>query len=210
MHINKKTGVVVKFSRILAFFFPLLFWGLVIFAFDAPYAAFSTVIAAAVHEAGHELAFSFFNKASSLPTPGLFGFRILCAERLSYKDEVICAIAGPVMNFISVLASLPLLFVCADAYGTFAVISIATGASNLLPIKGYDGYKILTALASYFGSEPLLRAAEAFSFFMICAATFFSLYLIEKAGEGYWLFFVFFFSLLSEASKSHVGRSNCE
>lgn len=210
MHIYKKTRILIRISSIFAFFFPLLFWGLVIFALDAPYAAFATIIAAVIHEAGHKLAFYFCKKGASLPTPGFFGFRILCAERISYKNEIVCAAAGPLMNFVSALAALPLLVVCADAYASFAVISIATGLSNLLPIKGYDGYKIITTLAASFGSELLLRAAEAFSFFMMCAATFFSLYLIEKAGEGYWIFFVFFFSLLSEASKSHAQRQKHE
>ena len=40
---------------------------------------------------------------------------------------------------------------------------------------------------------------DALSFAFISLATFLSLYLIMNFGEGYWIFFVFFFSLVTEA-----------
>ena len=57
MHIHKKSSFISKVSNIFIVLLPFLFWGAVIFAFDTPYAAVSTLISAAWHETGHKIAF---------------------------------------------------------------------------------------------------------------------------------------------------------
>lgn len=202
MHIYKKSVRYFRFSHFLFYAFAVSFWCILLYAFDAPYAANATLIAAIVHELGHMLAFRTLNESSSVPKPRLFGFRIKSSAWASYKKDIICAASGPLANIILCLFGLPILFLSTDAYSVFAVISLATAASNLLPVKGYDGYKILTSAAHLMSdSSVIINIIDAFSFLTVCALTFASLFFIAKFNEGYWIFILFFCLLLSEIGK---------
>ncbi|MBE6644052.1 MAG: hypothetical protein E7612_01580 [Ruminococcaceae bacterium] len=176
----------------------LLFWVILTFGFDTPSVAILTVIAALIHEAGHILVLYTLNKSScALPRAKLSGFRIKTGI-LSYKEELYSALAGPLFNlwtgaFSLLISKSPLLSI-------FSLLNFMTAISNLLPIKGYDGYKALSCflmIISRDGSkfESVLRLI---SFLLSCLLTFFSLFLILKIGEGYWIFFIFFSILFSE------------
>lgn len=209
MQYHKKNRFSTLLSKFLFIVFPFLFWCIIVFAMDTPYAAAATLISAFIHELGHEAAFLFLNKKSSLPHPRLFGFGIsYTPDNISYKEEIFLAAMGPLFNLAGILIGGLVLGLGTEAYEIFAVINAATCISNLLPIKGYDGYKIAVSLTRLFtSSDTPVRVIDGFSYFLITMLCFISLYLIGKVGEGFWIFFVFFSSLLSCTAKS-IPRDN--
>ena len=115
MHIHKKYPFINKISNIFTVVLPLFFWCTVIFAFDTPYAAMSTLISAVWHETGHKIAFIMIEKNSSAPLPRTFGFKIKSDAHVSYKDEILCAVAGPAANFALAVIALPLYLKSSEA-----------------------------------------------------------------------------------------------
>ena len=199
MHNHKKLSIFAKIHRFLTLTLPCFFWVLLIFAFDSPYYAIATIICAVIHESGHVFMIWKCGKHSSAPLPRFFGLRIFISNGLSYKDEVVCALGGPLANFVVAVICTPLILLNRDAFSAFILINVLTGACNLLPIKGYDGYRILKALVNKSGKSRFILIADGLSFALISSTAFLSLYLIMKFGEGYWIFCVFFFSLVAEA-----------
>lgn len=192
------------FSRFLTFVggvLPILFWLLLIYGFDEPCVAGVTVIAAIIHEAGHE-GYVFFKCGLPYSVRGaLSGFRIRRKEHFSYCEEIKLYFAGPFANFAAALTSLPFLCISRDYIGLFALINIATAVSNLLPVKGHDGYGIVkTYLEMKETPEIYFSILMAFSFVFVILLCFFSLYLMDRCDGGYWIYGIFIISLISEIS----------
>ncbi len=203
MHNHKKNCYFFKKSRFFLSLMAIVFWIALVFSFDSPYPAICTLTAVGIHELGHKIAFALARSESSLPLPSLFGFKINSGKYSSYAHDIITAAMGPLSNFLIVALAFPLYFLSTEAYEIFAVINIATALSNLLPIKGYDGYKLLrSVLLLIFPDFSHINIIDKISFIFISALSFFSLYLIGKLNEGYWIFLVFFSGMLSEISKS--------
>ena len=182
---------------------PITFWVLIMFGFDSISVTVMTLLAAIIHECGHLAVISHLcGHSSAAPAPRLDGMRITPSRILSYKEEIFAAFGGPLANAILFLILIPF-FDKADGYAvTFATINLMTALSNLLPVSGFDGYKIaLNALALKFGSEGAERFLSAFSFLFCTVILFLSLYLILKIGEGYWIFGIFFIATLGEVFK---------
>ncbi len=179
---------------------PIAFWVVIMFGFDSISVTVMTLLAAAIHECGHlaVITLTCGHKATT-PIPKINGMRITPSVILSYKEEILAALGGPCANILFFLILLPF---CnkADGYAiTFSMINLMTALSNLLPVSGFDGYKIaLNAVALKFGSESAERLLSAFSFLFSWVAVFLSLYLILKIGEGYWIFGIFFTATLTE------------
>lgn len=199
MHNHKKLSIFAKIQHFSALTLPCFFGVVLVFAFDSAYYAFSTLICALIHELGHLFVIWQCGKRATAPLPRFFGLRIFIYGGLSYKNEIICALAGPMANFLAAALLLPFLLINRDAFSVLVFINLLTGVCNLMPIKGYDGYRILKALAAKSEKRCFLMVTDALSFTFIALATFLSLYLIMNFGEGYWIFFVFFFSLVTEA-----------
>ena len=183
--------------RFLLKVLPVGFWLALIFAFDEPYVAFLTLIAVAVHEAGHIAAlvhfshgYSFFGVSS--------GLRLSSRKALSYREEIIVAASGPLINIALFIAASPLIILGGGEYArVFGLINLFTAISNLLLIEGYDGYRIAECLINRYsaGGIPyaLLRAS---SFLLSALLALSALYLIRSFDGGYWIFFIFLFALL--------------
>ena len=181
-----------------SYFLPCIFWILIIFGFDAPYIAVMTILAAGIHELGHISAMLLFKNLSPIPSGHLSGFRIKNISSSSYLTELTVLAAGPLMNLATYLILLP--FSCTGGYlYLFSIINAATGLSNLLPAEGYDGYGILKELLEWHGRSTLIL--DRISFMISVFFTFFSLYMIGRYGTGYWIFCVFFLSLLLKMNK---------
>jgi Zn-dependent protease len=101
---------------------------------------------------------------------------------------LIC-IGGPLINVIIFVFLIPLRN---NAYiSEFALINLLTALSNLLPIEGYDGYKILNCILHLLeipAGENVLSWTSFLSCVILC---FISLFLIMKIDYGYWIYFVF-------------------
>lgn len=190
-----------KTLNILTRILPSLFWLLLIFGFDAPYIANLTVISALIHEGGHILA------ASTLCTDhtvraSFIGFGLLPKGTLSYKNEFLIILAGPLANIMIFTICLLFSDYCGGYIEAFGIINLLTAISNLLPIQGYDGYRLAECTVSRLGNHPTAsRALSVLSFALMTLLCFISLYLMSKLNAGYWIYFMFLFLLLKNMAK---------
>ena len=192
---------IVKFLRYMTnCFLPTVFWVMVIFSFDAPYAAILTILTAGIHELGHITAMILLRDKCNIPRGSIDGFRIKNDGKGSYLSEIIILSLGPLANLLA-------FFVGIHFWGTFhgyirifSYLNLATAISNLIPADGHDGYAIIKKILEYRGLSE--RPLNAVSMTVTIIFTFISLYLILKYASGYWIFGIFFITLLSKISKS--------
>ena len=189
----------MKLMIFLSKFLPLVFWVLLLVAFDCLYVSVLTGLSAVIHECGHLLFASSYKKIT-FPKADISGFRIKISG-MSYKEELITALGGPVINILLgvVLLIFPESFPFLNYVRIFGIINLMTAFSNLLPIEGYDGYRILYCIGALLFDDTGRYEAMLFGFSFLFSALmcFVSLYLVLKIGEGYWIFFVFFSLTLS-------------
>lgn len=173
-------------------------WVLVMFGFDEPYIAGLTVAAALAHECGH-LAYALFKMKTEISARGrLSGPRIKALCCRSYRDELGLLFSGPLMNLVLFVLTLPF-FRFSGYLQSFGVLNLATAFSNLLPMVGHDGYGIaLTLLRAYGAPRSAFTALKCVSVGLGFFGCVLALFLMERASEGYWLFAIFYFSLISE------------
>ena len=204
MHYNEikcKTELLLRF---ISGCLPILFWCLLIFSFETPLFGAMTVLSAAIHELGHET-YIFLRTGKLRAMRGvLHGLKITCSEasRFSYSEEAFLYASGPLANLL--VALLYHTYSCLGSYAVyFAVINLTTAASNLVPIKGYDGHGILCAILQRhlrFNTAQMISNTVSSAFTVALCIT--SLYLIDRFGESYWIFFVFLLSLISSIAQS--------
>ena len=183
---------------------PVLFWLLLMLAFDSPYITIATLLAAALHELGHisvMLILSCGNEGT-MPRAVISGFRLRPSRLLSYKEEILLAAGGPLFNILTCIALLFFRGTGGGYFSIFALLNLLTAISNLIPIKGYDGYRIIRCFAAErLGDERCDALMRRISGIFASVAVFFSLYLIMKIGEGYWIFSIFFAILVKDVLK---------
>lgn len=198
MQISKNVKRMLK--RFVEGILPLCFWVTLIFSFDEPHIAILTILCAIVHECGHLFAHLLCQSPTKLSTK-IYGFRLNGSKITSYKTRIFIALAGPVSNLTIFLILLLLGFLGSEYICTFALINLATALSNLLPIEGYDGYVALFEFLASYEKHRLLTLLYHTSFVLTALLCLLSLCLIDKFGQGYWFFAVFFISLLSKVGK---------
>ena len=220
MHNNKFFSHFMHFLQKIGAILPAIFWLMMLYAFDEPLAATLTLLAAIIHEAGHQIYIYLVLGRPGNMRSTLCGFRISKGSILSYKTEALIYFSGPLANILCAVILIPiLLFVSenAEAYlQLFIIINLATAASNLLPIERYDGYGILECIFAYYGIRE--AAMSILSFISLLLSSFIcilALYIMARIGDGYWIFGIFIFSLISGISKSlgnkfQVFRSKTE
>ena len=153
MHIyNRIRTDVKKIAKDIVSFTPYIFIILVIFSFGEVYAAVLTVISAILHEGGHVLAMATLGRGFSV-SGVMSGLRLKPKSTLSYGEEIFVASAGPAVNLILFII---FIFTGGGYLSAFALVNLFTALSNLLPIRGYDGYRIAVALISRFGDHSFL------------------------------------------------------
>jgi len=183
------------FSRLLSFFdsvLPLLFWISVILSFDELPIAALTMVCALIHELGHIILLILISGEDFKLRGVISGLRISDQRMKSYRDELMLYLSGPTINILFSAISLFALPYHREFAITFCALNFATAISNLLPIEGYDGYgalkSVLLMRGNDFLSEKILPIISFFTILLLCV---FSLYFIDRFGEGYWIFFVF-------------------
>lgn len=201
MHNNEFQGNILRFLSYFGGLLSILFWILLIYGFDEPYAAGITLLCAIIHESGH-VAVSQRLGGRGKVKGALSGLRLGGVGFISYKEDFIFAAAGPLANIISAAAILPFLGTLREYGVAFVSIALATAAANLLPVRGHDGYNMLRAVTCHFDvSGRGLRALEWLSGALTVGFCVASLYLMDRFGEGYWIFGIFYASLVSD-----IGR----
>ena len=204
MHNNEIKSALRQSFHFVLNCLPILFWCLLIFSFDTPLVGIMTIISALIHELGHEI--FIYSRTGQLRTlRGVInGFKLSCNEtaRFSYIEEAMLYASGPLAN-IAVAALFPFYSALGSYSIYFAVINLTTAASNLLPIRGYDGHGILrTLLNSRISFDTAERISAITSSIFTVSLCITSLYFIDRFGEGYWIFFVFSLSLISSITQS--------
>lgn len=200
MQFNEFFHEYLKYTKALV---PILFWLLLIFAFESPEEGCMTILAAVIHESGHVLYTHLCLNRPSAPYGALSGLRIKRVGVLSYGDEIMLYLSGPLANLIGTLVALPCYGSSPRFVKDFAVINLLTMLSNLLPIEGYDGYGAIVAIAGSLGKgETLPDILRWISFFFTLLMVLISLYLMYYLNGGYWIYVVFTVSALSFIKKS--------
>lgn len=199
MHNHKsKRFFLQNISRLIGFL-PSLFWVLLIFGFDDPPVAFVTILCALIHELGHAIQIKLNNSSEIALRTTLCGFRMKRSRHSSYLSDAAVYLGGPLFNFISVIPIVFLPFFNIYIKQLFTTVSLATAFSNLLPIKGYDGYGIIRSLACHYGKEDsILPLLDSVSFWFLVTLTFVSLYIVTRIGSSYWMAGLFIVSLIRE------------
>ena len=112
----------------------------------------------------------------------------------SYDDELICALGGPVAGALSALAArgLGYLLPClAPFVQEFIPFSLALSLLNLLPLRGFDGARILTCfLSCHHRHLPSLSPTDAarvvslLSCLVLLLLWLLSIYLLLRTGSA--------------------------
>lgn len=192
--------------KLLCTLLPAMFWFLLMLGFDKPYIAVLTVLCALWHELGHIAALFAMRRDVTL-RPGARGFGIGGFGHLSYKSELLSALAGPLANLSAALLLLP--FSENGYIRVLAIFNALTALSNLLPVRDYDGYRVLRVLICLRAdSNTAERICRRLSLTVTVPLTFLSLYLMLRADSGYWLFFIFIILLFR--SLEELRQTICE
>ena len=165
-------------------------------------------LSAALHELGHIAAAKMLKIEISEIRFTYSGMRICTDEyMIPYKKEIIFALSGPLANIIVIsifsavaaLAHVTLeevsglcisflfegMYTCAGVFGFVALASLLQACINLLPVRTFDGGRIMYCfIALTLGeriAERVLDILSAFSAFILWVA---ALYLMLKISSG--------------------------
>lgn len=160
--------------------------------------------AAAVHEAGHLIAAAALGVKLGSFSLGLFGARLgLAVPLYSYKREWLLCAAGPALNLLTGGAAYYIYRCCGSSEKLkyvlfFAIASFFLAVLNLLPIKNFDGGRMLLCLAApKIGIYSAEKITEILSFAFVLLIWVMSLYLMLRVGSSLALF-VFSSALFAE------------
>lgn len=175
-----------------------------------PMAVAGVALAALLHEGGHILTAAACGVGLSGLRLDLYGARLGLSGLISYRQELLVALGGPLVNLLTVLLLFPLWrFWGCPVYeggmlpnGVAGLLSILLPASaglcavNLLPVATLDGGRILScALAQWVGEGVAHTVGQLCT--AVCAGGLWllSAYALLRAGQQLSLF-VFSFTLL--------------
>ena len=185
---KKEKRLFKKAFELILKILPALFWILFMLAFDEPYVAILTLICAAAHELGHIVALYKISGGYKLKAV-VSGLRLGADGHISYSDEIIISLFGPLVNLAIFVLLLPF-YKQSDYIILFGTLNLFTALSNLIPIEGYDGYRIIECILMKKGLLDYYSSVlRTISLTVIIVLTFFSLYLIRSFDGGYWIFF---------------------
>ncbi len=179
----RRFGKRIKISPIVTVFFI----GLLLT--DRSLLCLSAFLAASFHELGHLCA----AKALRIPIRSLrldlLGARMDAAGRmLSYGEEWLLCAAGPIFSFV-LSACLSVFWEVSRFSQLLSCASFVLGLLNLLPIRSFDGGRMLaSALSASFGetvSDYVLKLCSFLCLFLLWAV---SVYFLLTVGDGLSLF----------------------
>ena len=156
-------------------------------ALSSPHYFPALICSVTLHELGHIIVARLRGIRLSEMKLGIFGASITpCDQLFSYADEILLCLGGPVMNFLSVAICI------STGIGKstlFIMSSLALGILNMLPIKGFDGGRILYAFLLILISPRTARAlSNVISFIFIFTLWCFSVYLLLRRAATLTLF----------------------
>ena len=174
---------------------PCIFWCLLMFGFDEPYLAIFAILSSLIHELGHCIPIVMYSKNGEIATRSLRGFRIFEKEYYSYREIILITLCGPLANILTAIFIFLLPF-ANDYLKAFAIVNMINALSNLLPVEYYDGFNILKSLFEKNNHTKHTVHLYQLSFAITIVMVFLSLYAIYRFDGGYWIFAVFFISMI--------------
>ena len=167
---------------------PLLFWLAYILVGEPLGYALFLLATVALHEAGHIFAFLVLRE----PMPHLRGrglglLLMPQSELRSYPRELAVAAAGPLFNLLAAAALLPALRAsgATEAHFCFFCFNLMTAALNLLPIRGFDGGRVLFSLLALCTDDALgTKISDTVSLICVLFFYFTGLFLFFFAGAS--------------------------
>ena len=140
-----------------------------IISLNAPSNVLVTVISSLLHEFGHLLIMTSVGNKTKAVRFEITGMNIIRQPdlKISTKNEILIALGGPLVNFISFLISVIILcFYENKNILTFACINLILMIFNLLPIKRLDGglalYYILSQKYENLTCTKILKITSVF------------------------------------------------
>lgn len=143
-----------------------------------------TLLAAFLHECGHIAAARALGISPREVRLDLLGARMEISGRvLSFGEEFLLAAAGPLASLVFSLAGA--LLWQFEAARIFSAVSLLLGLLNLLPIRTFDGGRMLEAgLSACMGVAWANRVMRLCSFLALFSLWLISVYLLLRAADG--------------------------
>lgn len=174
----------IKLEHVSFFYIALLF-------LSATPHLFELLCAIILHEVGH-LIFAFILKlkikAISL---SLLGARIETDSELSYGEEFLFALGGPLFSFLGFALTMPWALknesspLSQKFLLPFALICACLLIFNLLPLHSLDGGRMLSSFAfSVFSFSSASKIMRALNFLTLLSLWLFSVYMILRISQG--------------------------
>lgn len=145
----------------------------------------ASLVAAALHEAGHFLAARLLHiKITSFRLEAV-GARLEIADgRISYLQELLLAAAGPFASLALSALCFPL-WHCGELFKLLSYASFLLGTLNLLPVESFDGGRMLSCIFALFlparAHYLILRLLSFFTAFLLWSL---SVYFLLRAADG--------------------------
>ncbi len=178
-----------------------IIWLSVLIISKTPYLA-PMALAVLIHEAGHLIFARILKIEISSLTLSLLGARIKAEGHMSYSDEFLLALGGPLMGFIGYLVTVGISLKFADApvveefIAPFCAISLCLTLFNLLPLDTLDGGRMLSSLLCHIFSLGIADFVTSLTgFFTVFSLWLWAVYIVIKSSGGVpmLLFCSFFF-----------------
>ncbi len=146
-----------------------------------------SILSALLHETGHLTSLFLFKARPKEISFGLFGMRITRgAKTLSFRQEVLTALAGPFVNII-----LFAVFLCCKKTLMFSAVNLALGIFNLLPVKPMDGGEALYFfLCSFCEENRIKRITDITTVLTVIFLTAAGVIVLIKSGYNFMLLVV--------------------
>ena len=177
--------------------FVSVLWIAVLFCTHAPYLV-PTLLAIALHEVGHIFLAHLLKIKIKCVHLSLLGARLEAVGEISYKNELLLALGGPLFGILGFAFSIfPATKYDFEYLLYFSVISLILALFNLLPLESLDGGRILScALCLRFNLESAHKIMDCACFLTLFVLWLFSVYIMLKISSGLqtFVFCSFFFA----------------
>ncbi len=176
-------GLELRMTPIVA----ILFLGMIFV--DRTGVWFVTLLAAFLHEMGHLAAAKLLHIPLGSLQLDLLGARMEVKGRmLSYGEEFLLCAAGPLVSLFAAAAA-GLLWQYSQAAEWFSCASLLLGLLNLLPIRSFDGGRMLDSFLMLFLSQRAVQTlTRAISFLFLFLLWAVAVYFLLRVGDGLSLF----------------------
>ena len=149
-----KIPIKIHYSFFISF---LIIMALSLYNGGAIYAAYNSIlflilfISVLLHELGHAFAAKKFGVSTRNITLYIFGGTAYLEKMpRDRKKEIIISLAGPLVNIVILLLSIPFVIFKLPLVAEIAIINFIMGIFNLFPAFPMDGGRILRAILSKF------------------------------------------------------------